>query len=90
MSAPILCPGVIRSVQGTSPGPATGITYTVEFSMPSGQTATMANVKPHNSRYPDTIDTVAATVGTAVLAFDIGDVMQVFIFEMFATTECEA
>lgn len=81
-------PGVIVSVQGTNPGPASGISYTVTVNLPNGSTATYSGVKPHNYRHPDTIDTVAATPGTWFTAFDVGGTFQYQIIEGFATTGC--
>ena len=81
-------PGVIDSVQGTNPGRASGITYTVTVNLPNGSTATFSGVKPHNQRYPDTIDTRAATPGTWFTAFDVGGTFQYQIIEIADTTEC--
>jgi hypothetical protein len=88
MASATPCPGVIVSVQGTNPGPASGITYTVTINLPSGTVATFAGVVPHNYRQPDSIDTIAATPGTWFTAFDVGGVMQYQIIEGFATTGC--
>lgn len=80
--------GVIVSVQGTTPGPASGITYTVKVNLPNGSTAEYAGVKPHNTRYPDSIDTVAASNGTAFFVFSVGGIFQYQIIELPATTGC--
>lgn len=87
-STPVIIPAIIDSVQGTNPGPASGISYTVKMSFPSGTVAVVSGVKPHNWRWPNTLDTQAATPGTAVLAYDVGGQMQFFICEGLATTEC--
>jgi len=80
--------GVIVSVQGTNPGPASGISYTVKLNLPDGTTPTYSGVKPHNYRHPDTIDTIAATIGSGFFAFSIGGVFQYQIIEGFATQGC--
>jgi hypothetical protein len=80
--------GVVISVQGQNPGPASGITYTVTVNLPTGTTATYSGVRPHNYRQPDTIDTVAAASGSGFVAFSIGGVFQYQIIESFATEGC--
>lgn len=64
--APLL--GVVVSVQGANPGPASGITYTIDVNEQVG-VSRVVGVVPCNSRPPDTIDTRAAAVGTGVLVF---------------------
>lgn len=80
--------GVIVSVQGQNPGPASGISYTVKVNLPNGSTAQFSEVKPHNYRHPDTIDTVAATPGSGFAYFSIGGQFQYQIIEGFATSGC--
>ena len=55
-----ICEGIVESVQGTSPGPASGITYTVVVTdQVRNATLRLANVVPAWNRWPDAIDTVA-------------------------------
>jgi len=81
MSA-VIRPAIIVSVQGTNPGPASQISYTVDVEFEYGnQRAT--GVTPHNARLTDAIKTVAATPGTAVLCFETAGNLQFFIIEGF-------
>jgi len=63
--------GVIVSHQGTSPGPASGITYTVRVNMPEGPVE-MSNVRPHGNRYPDELKITAATPGSVITVHSVG------------------
>lgn len=75
-------PAIIVSVQGQNPGPASGISYTVDVEFEYGnQRAT--DVTPHNQRMTDNINTVAASPGTAVLCFESAGNLQFFIIEGF-------
>lgn len=47
--------GVVMSVQGTTPGPASGISYTVGINLASG-VRIVDGVKPHGNRWPDALD----------------------------------
>lgn len=83
--------GVVRSVEGTNPGPASGITYTVDVNVGSTVPRRMSGVKPHNARLPDAIKTVAASVGSVVAVYVIaGQHFQFLIGETFEFEEaCE-
>lgn len=81
--------GVVRSVQGQNPGPASGITYTVAINMPAfGGSVEFAGVVPHNTRYPDDLDTRAALPGTAVSGVLMGEELQLTIIELPDFAEC--
>lgn len=88
MSAPILIPAIIVSVDGTNPGPASGISYTVKLTFPNTVTV-VSGVKPHNMRRPDIVNTTAATPGSAIQAFEIDGQMQFFIIEGDDYTSCQ-
>lgn len=72
--------GAIVSVQGTNPGAASGISYTIDVNTPEGAIR-MVGIKPANNRPPDTIDTKAAAVGSAILVSFVGGIVQAFIPE---------
>ena len=72
--------GIVVSVQGTNPGAASGITYTIDVNMPDG-VMRFTGVKPAWNRPPDTIDTKAAPVNTAILVSLVAGVVQAFIPE---------
>jgi hypothetical protein len=78
---------MIVSVQGTNPGAASGISYTVDVNFPAGKLQ-LVGVKPAWSRPPDAIDTRAAAVGTACLVSIVGDLVQAFIPEFPDTQSC--
>ncbi len=62
--------GVITGVNGTNPGPASGITYAVLVNEANG-TVTYAGVVPSNSRPPDSIDTRGATLNSGVWVYTL-------------------
>ena len=59
-------PAFVVSVQGTNPGPASGITYTLDINMPNSGPLRVAGVAPSNDRLPDDVDTRACGVNTFV------------------------
>lgn len=71
---------MIVSVQGTNPGAASGISYTIDVNFPTGKLQ-LTGVKPAWNRPPDSIDTRAAAAGTACLVSIVGDLVQAFIPE---------
>lgn len=58
--------GVIASIQGTNPGPASGISYTIDVHKPGGGTVRVTGAVPMNDRF-ESIDIRAAKPGTFVL-----------------------
>jgi len=80
--------GVIESVQGQNPGPASGITYTVLFNMDGGIPVTFEGVRPHNTRYPDELDIQAAKPGTVVSGVMIHQELQLTIIELPDFSPC--
>jgi len=83
MTPAILYHGIISSVEGANPGPASGITYTVEINVSNTAPLVKSGVKPHNGRLPDVIHTRAATPGTAIQVLDVGGFLQFYIEESF-------
>lgn len=61
--------GVVVSVQGTDPGPASGITYTVDVNIPSVGVQRVAGVSSDFGRYPDELDVRAQPVDTACAVY---------------------
>lgn len=55
---------IIQSVQGTTPGPASAISYTCTVQFPSQRYVNVAGIVPCGTRPDDTYDTDAAGVGT--------------------------
>lgn len=80
--------GFVKSVAGTSPGPASGITYTIAVNTPEG-VIEWAGVAPDNQRPPDVYDTIAAGVGTACLVYEFGGRQWIYITEYPDSAECE-
>jgi len=58
--------GRIVSHQGISPGPASGITYTIDMQMPSGGVVRLAGQRPSIERWTDTLNVRAVANGTRV------------------------
>lgn len=79
--------GVVVSVQGTNPGPASGITYTIDVNMANG-VVRFTGVKPSWNRPPEAFDTKAASPGTGLLVAFVAGYMQAFIPEFFDTQSC--
>ncbi|MCJ8334300.1 MAG: hypothetical protein MJH10_08685 [Epibacterium sp.] len=81
--------GVITAVIGSSPGPASGISYGVSFKREGG-TVNVEGVKPVGGRFPDELNTVAAPVGTPVIVQDwAGQHYLMPPGETFELEECE-
>ncbi len=66
--------GMITAINGTNPGPASGITYDVAVNEPTG-VVTYLKIVPANARPADTIDTKAAPVNTGVWVYSSGQKM---------------
>lgn len=63
--------GIILAVNGTNPGPASGITYDVEVDL-NGGAFRMDGTIPTHGRFPDELNTVAAPVGSIVTVAERG------------------
>lgn len=84
-----ILPGIVRSFAGTSPGPASGLTYTIDAYFPRAGLVTLAGQTPACERRPDTVDVTAVAIGTGVLGilFD-GQIIQWMFRELDAYAEC--
>ena len=58
--------GRIVSAQGTTPGPASGITYTIEWTDPGAGVVRLTGQKPAIPRYPGEVDVTAYPAGAFV------------------------
>lgn len=88
MNDPRIIAGVIISHAGTSPGPASGITYTIATADPNAAGVfNMRNQTPV-SRWPDTLDTVAMPDGTGVIGVSVGAVVSWHFVELPDFAEC--
>lgn len=61
--------GVVVSVQGANPGPASGITYTVDVNVPGIGVQRFTGVAPDFGRFPDEVDVRAHEAGKACAVF---------------------
>lgn len=66
-----LLEGVILGINGTTPGPASGITYRITVETDGGEVV-LDSMVPWGARFPDELNTVAAPVGTPVAVSDRG------------------
>ena len=81
-------PAFIASIQGTNPGPASGITYTLDINMRGGNVLRVAGVAPSNDRLPDDVDTRACGVNTFVEVWFIAGRIHANIQERMAWGAC--
>jgi hypothetical protein len=82
MASPRLILGRIVAVQGTTPGPASGITYTIACHDPQVDGPfRVVNQRPIR-RWPDSIDTVAFAVGSMVVGVTDAAILQWHSMEM--------
>jgi hypothetical protein len=90
MNDPRIILGVITAVNGTTPGPASGITYTIVVSDPAtAGTFPMEGQVPY-SRWPDELDIVALVPGVPVLGAAIGGEITWHFWEQPAFADCPA
>ena len=88
MTDPRLILGRIVGVNGTTPGPASGISYTIKCHDPNVEGPySLSNQKPIR-RWPDTLDTVAFAVGSMVQGIVDANVVQWHSMEMPDFAEC--
>jgi hypothetical protein len=82
--------GIIEAIVGTSPGPASGISYDLRVYREDGGEIRLTAVTPSGERFPDEIDTVAAKVGTVVIVAERGGRLSLLPpGESFEAGECE-
>jgi len=75
MADPRIIAGVILSHSGQSPGPASGITYSIATADPNAAGVFTLNSQVPVTRWPDVIDTVAIPDGTGVIGVSVGAVV---------------
>lgn len=72
MPDPRIIAGVVLSHNGQSPGPASGITYTIATSDPNAAGVFNMQRQTPVVRWPDVLDTVAIPDGTGVIGVSVG------------------
>jgi hypothetical protein len=82
MASPRIILGRVVEVSGTSPGPASGITYTIACHDPQVDGVFRVTNQRPVRRWPETIDTVAFEVGTMVVGVTDTSVLQWHSMEM--------
>lgn len=69
----VVASAVVDAINGTTPGPASGITYDLKVNAgAAGGTFLIEGVAPHAPRMPDDIDVDAIPVGRPVLLLGYG------------------
>lgn len=88
MADPRLILGRIQTVNGTSPGPASGITYTIGVHDPNVEGVyTLENQAPMQ-RWPNELDITAVSVGTIVIGTAEANRIRWHFLEMPAFADC--
>lgn len=82
MASPRLILGRVVEVSGTTPGPASGITYTIACHDPQVDGPFRVTNQRPVRRWPDAIDTVAFAVGSMVVGVSDAGVLQWHSMEM--------
>lgn len=82
MASPRIILGRIVEVNGTTPGPASGITYTIACHDPQVEGPFRVTNQRPIRRWPDAIDTVAFAVGSMVIGVSDSAVLQWHSMEM--------
>ena len=72
--------GVIKAVTGTTPGPASGITYTIAVIQPDGGVVNYENCVNYNRPFGSGLDIRAARVGSRVLVIDNKQTLDFLVF----------
>ena len=80
--------GVVVSSNTTTPGPASGITYTIRVNLPDG-IVEFPGVRPHGSRWPDAINTIPAPPGTPITVWVDGTQITFDVRENFEFEPCQ-
>ena len=73
---------MVKAINGTSPGPASGITYDIAFNTPRGSRVALG-VVPSHTRPPDVVNTVAAALGSACVVQEVSGNMRFVILGEF-------
>lgn len=88
MADPRLIIGRIVSVEGTSPGPATFISYTIAVHDPAVEGIFRLEGQRPIQRWPDLLDTVALPVGMLVIGAIEANVVRWHFMELPAFADC--
>lgn len=88
MADPRIILGRIVSVEGVSPGPATGISYTIAVHDPEVAGIFRLDGQRPIQRWPDTLDTVALPAGMLVMGAIEAKVIRWHFMEMPAFKDC--
>ena len=64
--------GTVKARSTSTPGPASAMTYTVTVHLPGGDTD-VANVRPWNPQWPDTVMQRPYPLSTIVTVHELGD-----------------
>lgn len=84
----VIITGVVERVNGTSPGPSSGITYDITANLPSGPVR-LTNQRPSVWRYGDAVDIDAGLlVGRLVIGAMIGQYLWWEFYEPQAFALC--
>jgi hypothetical protein len=90
MADPRVIIGRIVSVEGTTPGPATFISYTIAVHDSNVEGIFRLEGQRPIQRWPDTLDTVALPVGMLVMGAIEANVVRWHFMEMPAFKDCAA
>lgn len=82
MASPRIILGRVVEVFGTTPGPASGITYTIACHDPQVDGPFRVTNQRPVRRWPDAIDTVAFAVGSMVVGVSDSSILQWHSMEM--------
>jgi hypothetical protein len=82
MASPRIILGRIVEVNGTTPGPASGITYTIACHDPQVDGPFRVTNQRPIRRWPDALDTVAFAVGSMVVGVSDATILQWHSMEM--------
>lgn len=88
MADPRVIVGRIVSVQGTTPGPASGITYTIAIHDANVEGIFQMDHQTPVQRWPDALDTVALPVGMLVIGAIEANVLRWHFMEFPAFKDC--
>jgi hypothetical protein len=88
MADPRLILGRIASVNGTSPGPSSGITYTIGVHDPNVEGVYTLNNQAPMQRWPNDLDITAVPAGTIVIGTAEANRIRWHFMEMPAFADC--
>lgn len=88
MSGPLPVPFVVTGAP-TTPGAASSISYSIDANFPTG-VQPLSGIQPHTDRPDDSIDTQPVKIGTFGMAYEMGGILQVQLYEREATGPCSS